>query len=114
MSCSSTLEAGKPLQSLVGFVPGGIVPVQLSLTVCPAVDGTVTLPPWGVQAPTDPVEIKRVAAVRAAASDTAYLSIYLPPRVFPQICSAKKAADLYPQARKMEPSIFCVVYKSLD
>jgi hypothetical protein len=114
MSCSSTLEDGKPLQSLVGFVPGGIMPVQLSLTDCPAVDGTVTLPFGGVDAPTEPVEIKRVAAARAAASGAAYLSIYLPPRVFPQICSAKKAADLYPPARKMEPSIFCVVYKFLD
>src|SRR5437773_4882315 len=42
MSCSSTAELGRPEQSLVGFVPIGIIPVQLSVTVWPAVVGTVT------------------------------------------------------------------------
>src|SRR5436309_5458261 len=41
-------------QSLVAFVPGGIVPVQVSVTVCPAVVGTVTLLVGGVDAPTGP------------------------------------------------------------
>src|SRR5947209_13733724 len=49
MSCSSTAELGRPEQSLVGLVPIGIVPDQSSVTVWPAVVGTVTEPVGGVE-----------------------------------------------------------------
>ena len=48
-TCSSAGEV-PPLQSLAGFVPGAIVPVQLSLVLCPALAGTVTARPAGVDA----------------------------------------------------------------
>src|SRR5947207_14432686 len=73
MSCSSTCVGGKVLQSLVGFVPTGIVPVQESEADCPAADGTVTLPEGGVDAPVDPVMIRRTAAIKAAVSTPASL-----------------------------------------
>src|SRR5438105_14245967 len=72
MSCSSTCVDGRPLQSLVGFVPTGIVPVQESDADCPVADGTVTLPDAGVDAPVEPVMTKRTTAVKAAATTPPY------------------------------------------
>jgi len=48
-TCSSTSAAGRAAQLLVGFVPGGIVPVHESVTVPPADVGTVTLLVGGVE-----------------------------------------------------------------
>src|SRR5436190_568165 len=76
MSCSSTCVAGRPLQSLFGSEPVGIVPVQLSVAVWPAAEGTVTLPDGGFEAPIEPVTTNRIAATRAAVSGPASLRIY--------------------------------------
>src|SRR5919204_873686 len=76
MSCSSTSGVGWPLQSLLGSVPLGIVPVQESVAVCPVADGTVTLPDGGFEAPIEPVTTRRIAAANTAVSGPANLRIY--------------------------------------
>src|SRR6185436_492006 len=59
-SCTSALRAA-PLQSLPGFAPGSAVPVQVTVTVWPAVVGTVT---WSraLTTGTSPMATARAAA----------------------------------------------------
>src|SRR5439155_3048107 len=69
MSCSSTAELGRPEQSLVALLSTGIVPVQLSVTVWPAVVGTVTVPVGGVEPGATATTVATVAtAARRTAS----------------------------------------------
>src|SRR3954451_6379569 len=65
MSCSSTAELGRPEQELVGFDPIGIVPPQLSITVWPAVVGTVTEALGGVEPGATAATVATVATAAA-------------------------------------------------
>src|SRR5436309_4619352 len=79
-------------QSLVAFVPGGIVPVQVSVTVCPADDGTVTLLVGGVDAPTGPTA-KRSMADRTTAPKAGATFKISPPTYCPQREGGLNGAD---------------------
>ena len=57
-----------PAQLLVGFAPGGIVPVHSRVTVWPTLVGTVTELDGGFAATLEPTAKRTTPAVRPAAS----------------------------------------------
>src|SRR5712691_6570146 len=60
----SNCPADSVLQELDALLPMGIVPVQLSLAVCPAVVGTVTVPDGGFDA--DALAMPTTTAIASA------------------------------------------------
>jgi hypothetical protein len=57
-----------PAQLLVGFTPGGIMPVHVDVTVWPGLDGTVSELVGGVEATLDPARSSETVATIVASN----------------------------------------------